>query len=75
MVFYIAEKLKCDNNFKSTTGLTCNDYKELDLCTDNGRYGQSWGSTWGLFSDWADPSTGLDARSCEVCGCSGKKSF
>ena len=60
----------CDNNFVSATGFNCQHYQELDLCTTDGGYGSAWDSAWGTFADYPDPTTGLDASACEVCGCS-----
>ena len=51
---------------------TCLKYENLNWC-NKGTYsvGTSWESDWGPFSDWADPITGRDASSCELCGCKG----
>jgi len=57
----------CDDNFKSATGSTCANYVSNSFCTPDGRYGSGW--SHGLFSDWKDPLTGLDASACTACGC------
>ena len=59
----------CDNNYVSSTGNTCQHYHDKDWCTANGGYGTGWLRSYGKFADWADPSTGLNALACKVCGC------
>ena len=62
--------LECDDNFKSKTGLTCAGYVSNAFCTPDGGYGSGWShELHGVFSDWKDPATGLDATACTACGC------
>lgn len=57
--------------WRSSTGLTCQDYVDRDYCTSNGGYGSGWWRTlWGSFSWWA--TDGVDASQA-CCGCGGGK--
>merc|ERR1711957_1016399 len=56
------------NEWKDSSGKTCEDYKVQKWCTAEGGYGTGWWSHWQSFSNWA--RKGVDAsRAC--CNCNG----
>ena len=60
----------CDNNYVDFEGDGCQTYHDAEWCTATGEYGPEWNTAEGhTFAAYPDPSTGLTALSCELCGC------
>jgi len=55
-------------NWQSSRGLSCHDYESRGYCSDSSISPVGWNDEWKI-SDFADPSTNIDASSaCCVCG-------
>ena len=64
----IREGRRCQSaEWLSSSGKTCHNYQEQELCNSDGTYGKEWKSAWGSFSDYGVGGVDVTMACCE-CG-------